>query len=59
MLLKPIAVTESMVVDTVTVALVTTAVGMIALANKKIGKKMAVALIVVYIIYMANVIISA
>ncbi|MCJ8342868.1 MAG: calcium/sodium antiporter [Cetobacterium sp.] len=59
MLLRPIAVNESMIVDTVTVALATTAVGMIALANKSIGKKMSVAFVVIYLIYMGNVIINA
>ncbi|WP_297406361.1 calcium/sodium antiporter [uncultured Cetobacterium sp.] len=59
MLMKPIAVSESMIIDSMTVALMTTAVGVIAIVNKKIGKKMALAFILVYLGYMANVIIHA
>lgn len=59
MLLKPIAVSESMIVDSMTVAIATTGVGMVAIANKQIGKKMSLALVLIYLGYMANVVMHA
>lgn len=59
MAIRPIAVSSSMVMDSLTVALVTTAVGVLAIVNKEINKKMALGFVIVYIIYMGNVILSA
>lgn len=57
-LIKPIKMNPAMLTDSATVALVTTAVGVLAIFNKKINKKMGVLFVLTYIAYMVNLLIK-
>ena len=56
MIIKPIEITHSMLLDSINVGFTTVLVGVLAILNRKVGKKSGAILIFIYIVYMYSVI---